>query len=167
MGVPDGFNLYNLVAGIWNALGGGLRQRLAWLTHAKFVLGVSGVVTDASGRVLLLQHRFWKGRRWGLPGGLACSGESLAETLRRELREETGLEIEPTRLLHARAGFRCRAEFVLLATCAEVTPAPRSPEILEARFWPLSELPENLLPSHRALLEAVRDGVAGPGLPLH
>ncbi len=32
---------------------------------------------------------------WSLPGGALETGESLADGVRREVREETGLEIEP------------------------------------------------------------------------
>jgi 8-oxo-dGTP diphosphatase len=47
-------------------------------------------------RVLLVE----RGREplkgwWSLPGGVVECGESLAEAVRREVREETGLEVEP------------------------------------------------------------------------
>ena len=58
------------------------------------ILGVGAIVIDA-GRVLLVE----RGREplkgyWSLPGGVLEVGEKLADGVRRETREETGLEIE-------------------------------------------------------------------------
>ena len=153
------------IAKIWNGLGAPVRRLVAWLTHAKFIHGVSGVILDERGRVLLLRHRFWKQQRWGLPGGLAQHGETLAATLRRELREETGLEVRPSKLLRVNTPRGRLAEFILLAECAG-EPEARSAEIMDARFWERTELPENLLPAHRALLEEVLSNQDRPGLPL-
>jgi ADP-ribose pyrophosphatase YjhB (NUDIX family) len=36
---------------------------------------------------------------WSLPGGAVETGERLVEAMRREVREETGLEIEPVRVI--------------------------------------------------------------------
>jgi 8-oxo-dGTP diphosphatase len=44
------------------------------------------------GRVLLIRHEKSGKEYWLLPGGGVNSGESLVEALRRELREEVGLE---------------------------------------------------------------------------
>jgi ADP-ribose pyrophosphatase YjhB (NUDIX family) len=60
---------------------------------------VTGVVIE-DGRILLLDQDTGSGRSWSLPGGKVEDGESLAGTLVREMREETGLEVEPGRLLY-------------------------------------------------------------------
>ena len=82
-----------------------------WLLNAKFVVGVTGVVRDDEGRVLLLRHRMWPpGRQWGLPSGFAHKGEDFRQTVVREVKEETGLDVEAGRLVMLNSGFRTRLE---------------------------------------------------------
>ena len=63
------------------------------------LVGIGAVVVD-QGRVLLVRrgHEPLKGK-WSLPGGLLELGESLLEGVVRELREETGLTVEPIELI--------------------------------------------------------------------
>jgi ADP-ribose pyrophosphatase YjhB (NUDIX family) len=51
------------------------------------------IIFDETGRVLLVRSEVLE-VRWNLPGGGIDRGETLVEGLRREVREETGLEIE-------------------------------------------------------------------------
>lgn len=61
---------------------------------------VTGVVIE-DGRLLLLnQDTPGAGRSWSLPGGKLENGETLADALVREMKEETGLDVEPGRLLY-------------------------------------------------------------------
>ena len=55
---------------------------------------VGAVVHDAAGRLLLIRRGHDPGRGlWSLPGGRVEDGESLPEAVRREVREETGLDV--------------------------------------------------------------------------
>ena len=59
-----------------------------------------GVVAIKDGRVLLIRRaKPPRAGRWSLPGGRQRLGETVRETARRELREETGVEAEVTALL--------------------------------------------------------------------
>jgi ADP-ribose pyrophosphatase YjhB (NUDIX family) len=60
-------------------------------------VAAAAVVLDAEGRVLL-QRRSDNGH-WGLPGGGVEIGEPVSATVAREVREETGYEVEPLRLV--------------------------------------------------------------------
>ncbi|MEE4109080.1 MAG: 8-oxo-dGTP diphosphatase MutT [Halieaceae bacterium] len=55
-----------------------------------------GVVLDSRGRVLLTRRRddTHQGGLWEFPGGKVEAGESVADALRRELREELAIEVE-------------------------------------------------------------------------
>jgi 8-oxo-dGTP diphosphatase len=58
-------------------------------------VGVGAVLVDASGRVLLVKRRFEPlAGHWSLPGGAVDVGETLEACVVREMREETGLDVE-------------------------------------------------------------------------
>lgn len=63
------------------------------------LVGVGAVVVE-NGRVLLVRRgqEPLKGK-WSLPGGMLELGESLQEGVVREVREETGLSVEPVELV--------------------------------------------------------------------
>lgn len=56
-------------------------------------VSVSGVIPDDHGRVLLIRRR--DNQHWEPPGGVLELAETIHDGLRREVREETGLDIEP------------------------------------------------------------------------
>ena len=68
----------------------------AWISPVAF--GVSAIVDDAAGHVLLVRHSYQPG--WHLPGGGVGAAEPPAEAVLRELREEVGLlESDPPELV--------------------------------------------------------------------
>ena len=62
-------------------------------------VSVSAIITDDHGRALLVQLR--DNERWEPPGGVLELGETIHDGLRREVREETGLSVEPDMLTGA------------------------------------------------------------------
>lgn len=67
-----------------------------YVSYANAVPGAEAVCFDERGRVLLGRRAFDPGAgRWDLPGGFLHEDEHPLDALRREIREETALEIEP------------------------------------------------------------------------
>lgn len=63
---------------------------------------VAGVIVDEQGRMVVLVRGKEPGKgQWDLPGGFVDAGETAEEALRREVREETGLEVTGLRYLGA------------------------------------------------------------------
>ncbi|MGE5569050.1 MAG: NUDIX hydrolase [Rhodospirillales bacterium] len=112
------------------------------------ILGVGAIIAD-SGRVLLVErgHDPLKGV-WSLPGGIVEVGEYLTDALRREVREETGLEVEPVsvvevfeRIMPDRNG-RTEYHYVLIDYLCRPTGGElrADSDVSDARWVPRDEL---------------------------
>lgn len=64
--------------------------------QAQFTIGIFGIIFDKQKRVLLCHRRDYD--LWNLPGGGLETGESPWDGLKREIKEETGLEVEIIKL---------------------------------------------------------------------
>ena len=70
------------------------------IAYANAVPGAEAVCLDDEGRILLGRRAFHPGKGlWDLPGGFLHEDEHPLDALRREVREETALEIEPHEFL--------------------------------------------------------------------
>jgi 8-oxo-dGTP pyrophosphatase MutT (NUDIX family) len=70
--------------------------RAAVGTRRLILVGASAVIFDEVGQVLLVRRG--DTGLWSLPAGIMDMDEAIAETVVREVREETGLDVEPVRL---------------------------------------------------------------------
>lgn len=119
------------------------------------------IICNDKGEVLLQKR---PEGRWGLPGGLMELGESFEEVAEREVREEIGLEIRNLKLLHVFSGkeFYTKTpngdEFysvtaVFYTNEFEGTLQCQPSETLEVRFFKRSNLPENMVGSHKMFIQ--------------
>lgn len=132
------------------------RLRHRWRTLRKVPLaGVSVLVTDLDGRLLLVRHSYGPGG-WALPGGGMGRGETPEDAARREVAEEVGCAIEGMlvieRLEETISGAHHTAWLVLART--QDHPRPDRREIVEARFFAAHSLPEPMTALTRARVSA-------------
>ncbi len=59
----------------------------------------TGVLIE-NNSLLLVKQKLSNNRNWSLPGGRVEPGETLEQALIREMKEETGLDVEPIRMLY-------------------------------------------------------------------
>ena len=123
-------------------------------------IGVNVAIIEGDTILLTLREDF---EVWCLPGGEIDEGESIADAARREVREETGLEVELTRLVGTYSQLGSYADHDILFAAhiigGTLTPDPR--EVLEACFFPFDALPEHLLVGVQEMLQDVFHGKYG------
>jgi ADP-ribose pyrophosphatase YjhB (NUDIX family) len=153
-----------LLGTLWRGTPRRVRRWGVWLAEPRFMVTVGAIVQDEGGRVLLLQHEFRTGSGWGIPGGFLERGEQPLEALRRELREEVGVELDAAELVHVRTlsrpqqveiHFRCRVR-------AGVRAEPRSIEINSVGWFEAAALPPELSRDQRRIIADALAGGANP-----
>lgn len=113
-------------------------------TH--FTIGAFGIIFDEENRVLLCHRRDYD--LWNLPGGALESGETPWAGVKREVKEESGLDIEVLRL----SGIYSKTEendlvfsFVCRVIGGEIT---LNDEANQIQYFELDKLPSNISKNH-------------------
>lgn len=139
--------LIKIARNIWRVLPYRARLFVIRSWQHKFTVSVVALVTDPEGRVLVLDHYLRPGSSWGLPGGFIDPDEPAEEAVKRELIEETGLEITNVQLIEVRT-IRQHIE-VLFRAEAEGEPVLKSNEIRDAGWFEADSLPQDMYDHQR------------------
>jgi phosphoglycolate phosphatase-like HAD superfamily hydrolase/ADP-ribose pyrophosphatase YjhB (NUDIX family) len=129
------------------------------------IVTVGGLIFDEAERVLMVRTHKWS-NLWGIPGGKIKWGEGSVAALRRELKEETSLEVEQIEFvlvqdcIHSKEFYR-DAHFVLLnytCRCAGEPQVKLNDEAREFRWVSLAEALEMEInqPTRTLLLAVAR-----------
>jgi ADP-ribose pyrophosphatase YjhB (NUDIX family) len=131
-------------------------------TANRLVPAASAIVVDQAGRILL--HRRTDNELWSIPGGGMEVGERIADTVVREVREETGLEVLPEAIVgiysdpHHVVEYgdgEVRQQFSICFTCRLVGgELATSDESLEVGFFTQTEI--EAMPVHDSIRLRIR-----------
>ena len=127
------------------------------------------LVPIRKGRVLLLRrlNSGWEDGNYGLPSGHVEPGETASEAAAREAEEEAGIKASPldlkfAHLIHrnAKGGDYEYVDVFFTADSWSGEPKIAEPDKCDHMDWfPLSNLPPNIVPSVRETLEHIQAGV--------
>jgi ADP-ribose pyrophosphatase YjhB (NUDIX family) len=124
----------------------------AWY-WANALPGVQGIL-ERDGKVLLARraHDPRKGH-WDLPGGFLHETESALDGLRREFREETGIEVEPVELMRIDVEpYAHRHVFSVTYVVRGDGDPVAADDVAEVRWFACDELPEMAFPGQNLVL---------------
>lgn len=153
--------LRTLLGAVWRNAPKGVRSWGVWLAEPRFTVTAGAVVVDGRGRVLLLNHVFRMGNGWGIPGGFLEKGEQPEDALRRELREEAGLELERVEIAFARTLKHPRQVEIIFLCHAKDEAHAQSMEIKSAEWFERDKLATMLSEDQQRLVERVLAGATG------
>jgi mutator protein MutT len=132
-----------------------------WRMQRALTMGVQALVLDDKRRVLLVRHSYQPG--WHFPGGGVEKGETVAQALARELREEAGITLcgEP-QLFGLYANFASFpgdhiALYVVRAWQQDPRPSGTA-EIVETGFFAADALPPETTAGTRRRIAEVLGG---------
>lgn len=145
--------LRKLIGTIWTKTPYFLRLRMIRATQTKFTVSVAAVIFNEKGEILLLNHILRPFSSWGIPGGFVEAGEQPETAIRREICEETGLELEDIEMLRVRT-IKRHVEILFQARGIGLA-SVKSREITAAEWFAPEALPEDLSRVQKLLIAQV------------
>lgn len=141
---------------IWGKTPYFLRVWIIRATQPKFTVSVAVIIVNEKSEVLLLDHVLRPYVSWGIPGGFIKAGEQPETAVRREILEETGLELIDAEMIRVRTINR-HVEILFRARAVGAA-AIKSREINDLGWFKISEMPEQMSRTQKQLIEQVLRG---------
>ncbi|MDZ7611888.1 MAG: NUDIX hydrolase [Candidatus Moranbacteria bacterium] len=129
-----------------------IRWLISYFYADKFVVGVVAFIRK-NDKILLLKHSYHY--HWSLPGGFLKKKEDAYTAIKREIKEETGLDIKVNDILKIHYGSK-KPILDIIVDCQLVGGKIKvdEKEIKSAKFFPINELPLNdILNIHREYIK--------------
>lgn len=126
---------------IWRLFPSWMQAVASRLIRPLFQVFAAAVIFDAQNRVLLVKTTYNRFHPWGLPGGSLEYGETVEESLLREVMEETNLQVEIERFLFVKTWTPDRVGFYYLCRITGGTFQP-SDEVSELGYFHPEDLPD-------------------------
>jgi ADP-ribose pyrophosphatase YjhB (NUDIX family) len=136
---------------IWEKLNPATRLKIIRATQKKFTVSVAAIVINENEEVLLLNHVLRSNLSWGIPGGFIEYGEQPEAAVRREIREETSLELENIKMIRVRTANR-HVEILFRASPVGTAKA-QSLEINELGWFKADAMPEKMSLVQKQIIE--------------
>lgn len=153
----------DLIGALWRRAPARWKGWAIRFTQPRFTVTAGAIVSNDKGQVLLLKHRFRPGSGWGMPGGFLERGEQPADALRRELREEIGLEVSDVQLFETRTFKKARQVEIIFRCRAAGKTEQLNFEIKKAAWFSPDDLPKELPRDQARLIKlAFKDGAQTP-----
>ena len=142
---------------------GYVEELRALVGHRRLILAGASCVVRREDGALLVQQRVYPAGRWCFPGGLMELGESVEETARREVFEETAITVGRLKLIgvYSGADHLCRAangdEWYVVNTAFAALDWTGEPKVNDGESVRLAwkrpeDMPETLVRSHKEIL---------------
>ncbi len=119
------------------------------------LITVDAIIELADGKLVLVKRKY-PPAGWAIPGGFVDPGESLAEAVRREAREETSLDIEVVSIFHvySKPWRDPRGDTVSVVYCARAEGCPEAgDDAAEAVAFAPDDLPDVIAFDHRKIIQ--------------
>jgi ADP-ribose pyrophosphatase YjhB (NUDIX family) len=142
-----------LIGKFWKMLPRSVRRLTVRLSQNNFTVSVAAIVINDKREVLLLDHVLRPKSGWGFPGGFLDANEAATDAIRREVKEETGIELDGLRF--QRVLVRGNHVEIVFAARPVGDPQVSSSEIYQLGWFGTDRLPEGTTLAQKMLIGEV------------